>query len=116
MANPAPCMRCDDVADADYFLTNRLDTPWPYPQATVALCFHCFVQTASDMSEAYQAAMKQIEEMQATGVLEQIEADDGEVKPAPAGTKSKAPKEPDKVTVPVGPEAAPEDEAADDLG
>ena len=116
MANPAPCMRCDDVPDADYFVTNRLDTPWPFEQSTVALCFHCFVQTANDMAEGYALAMKQLEEMSGPGVLESIEEDDG---PAPVAnpdpkSKSRPRSKPDPEPEP---EALPQEVAAThDLG
>jgi hypothetical protein len=116
MANPAPCNRCQQVPDADYFLTNRLDTPWPYDQSTVALCFHCFIATANDMAEGYRLAMEQLEAMEGPGVLESIEAEEGPVVPANPEPKSKSRRSEKPDAVPVAVPAAQEEQAADDLG
>lgn len=114
MAKPAPCQRCIDVADADYYLTNRLDNPWPFDQMTVALCFRCFIETAMQMAEAYEMAVQQLQAMEQPGALEQVEQDEGAVKVAPVEPKSKPRnrKAPEPITVPapVSEEGAPSDD------
>lgn len=89
MAKPAPCQRCLEVPDADYYLTNRLDAPWLFDQATVALCFSCLVQVAVAMAEAYQAAVAMLEANPEPGALEAVEAAEGPVEPVRIEPKSK---------------------------
>lgn len=92
MANPAPCSNCLEVADAEFYVTNRLGVPWPFDQSTVALCVPCFIQVGITMGEALQMAMAELEAMAEPGTLEQIEADEGPVTVAPATRKSRKPK------------------------
>lgn len=114
MAKPAPCQRCLEVADADYYLTNRLEAPWLFDQATVSLCFSCLVQVVMAMAEAYQEAVAMLEANPEPPALEAVEADEGPVKVVPSGTKSKR----QKVTTPEAvnsPEAVtPEEGHTDD--
>lgn len=107
MAKPAPCQRCLEVPDADYYLTNRLDNPWPFDQGTVALCFSCLVQVAMQMAEAYSQAVALLEADPEPGALEAIEADEGPVQPVRVQPKSKSRKAPEEVpaTVPAITEA-----------
>lgn len=94
MANPAPCSNCLEVADAEFYVTNRLGVPWPFEQSTVALCVPCFIQVGITMGTALQAAMAELEAMAEPGTLEAIEADEGPVTVAPATTKRRKTKAP----------------------
>jgi hypothetical protein len=114
MAKQMPCQRCLNVADADYFLTNRLDNPWLFDQATVALCFQCLMETTAQMGEAYAQALAWMAENPEPGVLESIETDEGpqpaaEEVPRPRG-KAKAAAEPVRVASEVTEAAATADD------
>lgn len=109
MAKPAPCQRCLEVPDADYYFTNRLDNPWPFEQATVALCFSCMVQVVMEMAEAYRAAVAMLEAKPEPGALEAVEAAEGPVEPVRIEPKSKSRKAPAPEAVNV-PETATEKE------
>lgn len=113
MAKPAPCQRCLEVPDADYFLSNRLDNPWPFEQSTVSLCFSCLVQVVMQMAEAYQAAVAMLEANPEPGALEAVEADEGPVQPVRIQPKSKRPKPQAEETVTV-PSTTPQEEAGAD--
>jgi hypothetical protein len=114
MAKQMPCQRCLNVADADYFLTNRLDNPWLFDQATVALCFQCLMETTAQMGEAYAQALAWMAENPEPGVLESIETDEG-----PQSAAEEVPRPPRKAKAAVEParvasEVAQEAEAAHD--
>ena len=138
MANPAPCAACLEVADAEFYVTNRLGVPWPFDQSTVALCVPCFINTGIQMGQALQAAIAEMgsfehshtwdddgycEECgedsgpaQKPGALEQVEADEGKVKVAAASPK-RSRKKNQAAPQPEPDAALPEEsEAADDHG
>lgn len=99
MAQPAPCASCLEVADAEFYVTNRLGVPWPFDQSTVALCVPCFINVGIQMGQALQAAMAELEAMAEPGALEQVEAEEGPVAVASATSKSRRKvKEPAPVT------------------
>jgi hypothetical protein len=66
-----------EVQDAEFYVTNRLEVPWPFGQSTVALCVPCVINFGIQMGEALQAAMAEMaaaETPEGPGVLEQMEA------------------------------------------
>lgn len=114
MANPAPCQACLEVADAEFYVTNRLGVPWPFEQPTVALCVPCFINCGIQMGEALQMALAEFEANAEPGALEQIEAAEGRGPVTKAGTKRR-PKPKVEVTIPATePPATQEAEATDD--
>jgi hypothetical protein len=88
MAKPSPCQRCLQVPDADFYLTNRLDAPWVFDQATVSLCFECLVESVRMMAQAYAQAVAQLAAEQGPGILAEI--DDAERLGAVTETRPKS--------------------------
>lgn len=113
MANPLPCQACLEVADAEFMVSNRLGVPWPFEQSTVSLCVPCFINVGIQMGTALQAALAEMEGPAEPGVLESIEADEGEVKPAPANSKSRSRKTAPASVQTIDPPPAQEAEATD---
>lgn len=113
MANPLPCQACLEVADAEFMVSNRLGVPWPFEQSTVALCVPCFINVGISMGTALQAALAEMEGPSEPGVLEAIEADEGEVRPAPVEPKRRPPRKAATATLEVEP-APPEEAPASD--
>jgi hypothetical protein len=89
MANPAPCQACLEVADAEFYVTNRLGVPWPFEQPTVALCVPCVINFGITMGEALQLALAEMTQMTEPGALEAVEADEGRGPVTPAHSKSR---------------------------
>jgi hypothetical protein len=96
MANPIPCGKCQQVADADLLVTDRTPDFQLLGVPTSGLCVQCYIEHAMELANALQAAYAAIEaEGQQPGVLERVEQDEGEVvaaDPLPEPPKSKAPK------------------------
>ena len=113
MANPIPCGRCDEVADADLLVTDRTPDFQLLGVPTSGLCVRCYIEHAMQLANAIQAAMAEMEKLpDAPGVLESVEADEGEVTPAERVEplpKSKAKKEPAAASVSNGTETAAAD-------
>ena len=114
MANPAPCQACLETPDAEFCITNRLNVPWPFEQAVVNVCVPCLINLGITMGQALQAALTEMEAHPEPGALEQVEADEGKVRPATSGRK----RSPRKKTAPAPsqpePALTPEGAAADD--
>jgi hypothetical protein len=114
MANPIPCQACLEVADGEFFVTNRLAVPWPFEQSTVCLCVPCFIQTGISMGEALQAAMAELEKMANPEELAQIQANEAADATAhqaeKRSRKSKAAPQPEPVHAAVSEEAPASDE------
>jgi hypothetical protein len=87
MANPIPCVRCLEVADAHFLLTNRTEIPWTFDQATVGICMMCLIQEAGAWAQAMTSLESLAEEPTEPGALELMEADDGKVPVASAAPK-----------------------------
>jgi len=81
MAKPAPCQACLETPDAEFYVTNRLDVPWPFDQPTVALCYRCFISLGLQLGQAIEAALASLGEMAADAPETAAEAG-----PAPEGT------------------------------
>jgi hypothetical protein len=83
MANPIPCGRCNDVADADLLVTDRTPEFTLLGVPTTGLCVLCYINHAMELANAIQASMAEIEaQPDAPGVLESVEADEGKVEAA----------------------------------
>lgn len=98
MANPIPCGKCDQVADADLLVTDRTPDFQLLGVPTSGLCVMCYINHAMQLANAIQAAMEAQEaDGGPAGVLEQVEADEGpqEVQESvPAAPKSRKKTEP----------------------
>jgi hypothetical protein len=80
VANPIPCGKCQQVADADLLVTDRTPDFQLLGVPTSGLCVQCYIEHAMELANALQAAYAAIEaEGQQPGVLEQVEQDEGEV-------------------------------------
>ena len=94
MANPIPCGKCDQVADADLLVTDRTPDFQLLGVPTSGLCVMCYINHAMQLANAIQAAMEAAEaEGEPVGVLAAVEADEGpqEVQdPVPPAPKRKA--------------------------
>lgn len=116
MPNAAPCQSCLEVSDAEFCVTNRLAVPWPFEQAVVNLCVPCLINLGISMGTALQEAIAMMEAEQASGALEQVEADEGAVKPAPVPRKRRSRKTAPAALQVVEPEVPEETEAPHDEG
>ena len=114
MANPMPCQACLEVADAEFFVTNRLGVPWTFEQSTVALCVPCFIRTGIAMGEALQAAMAELEAMASPEELAQIEANEAGQPEAVEAPKRSRKSKPAPEPATVAAQAAEEAPASDD--
>jgi hypothetical protein len=109
-----PCQACLEVADAEFFVTNRLGVPWTFEQSTVALCVPCFIRVGIAMGEALQAAYAEMEAQAPPEVLEQLQANEAaepEPESEPKRSRKRATQSVQTVTIPAVPEEAP---ASDD--
>lgn len=113
MANPIPCGKCDEVADADLLVTDRTPDFQLLGVPTSGLCVMCYINHAMQLANAIQAAMEQAQlGGEPEGVLAAVEADEGpqevedRVPPAP---KRKAKAEPAAVAANHSPEEAASD-------
>ena len=114
MANPAPCQACLETPDAEFCVTNRAAVPWPFEQAVVNLCVPCLINLGITMGTALQEAIASMEAEAGPGALEQVEADEGVVRPVAAKSKRRPRK---KATAPVAvidPEVPEATEASND--
>lgn len=113
MANPIPCGKCQEVADADLLVTDRTPDFTLLGVPTTGLCVMCYINHAMELANALSAAMAEVQaEGEQPGVLAQVEADEGpqEVQESvPAAPKSRK-----KVEAPAA--AAVSAEAAADAG
>lgn len=109
MANPIPCGKCQQVADADLLVTDRTPDFQLLGVPTTGLCVQCYIEHAIQLANALQAAMAQIEaEGGPAGVLAEIEHDEGEVvaaDPVPPAPKSRKKAEPQETAQVNGTEA-----------
>lgn len=94
MANPIPCGKCQEVADADLLVTDRTPDFQLLGVPTSGLCVRCYIEHAMELANALSAAMAQLEaEGDPDGVLAEIERDEGpqevqeSVPPAPKSRK-----------------------------
>ena len=116
MANPIPCDRCGQVADAEFVVTDRTPDFAILGAPTQGICARCMVMLGEALRQALEAAYAEQEEFRKQweadhpeeasgevqalaesvgtepGVLEQVEAEEGRVHPAPqsASTKRKS--------------------------
>jgi hypothetical protein len=90
MAQNIPCAVCNQVTDAEWLVTNRTDEWDEDMPRTFGICQMCLVRTSLQLVglDADALLSSQSEQPEGPGVLEQIEADEGEVKPAPSRTRS----------------------------
>lgn len=113
MANPIPCGKCDEVADADLLVTDRTPDFQLLGVPTTGLCVMCYINHAMQLANAIQAAMEAAQaEGEPVGVLAAVEADEGpqEVQEAvPPAPKSRKKAEPAAVAVNHGAEATASD-------
>lgn len=114
MANPMPCQACLEVADAEFFVTNRLGVPWTFEQSTVALCVPCFIRVGIAMGEALQAAYAEMEAQAPPEVLEQLQANEAAEPEPPPEPKRSRKRAPEPAPVPVHAEVSTEAPASDD--
>ena len=101
MANPIPCGKCQEVADADLLVTDRTPDFQLLGVPTSGLCVRCYIEHAMELANALSAAMAQLEaEGDPDGILEAIETDEGAqpvndpVPPAPKSRKKAEASEP----------------------
>ena len=98
MANPIPCGVCGEVADSDLLVSDRTPEFQILGQSTMGMCVQCFIERGMLLANALQAAYAEMEKAgDQPGLLESVEADEGEVTPAdplPPAPKSKKTKEP----------------------
>ena len=134
MANPIPCDRCGQVADAEFVVTDRTPDFAILGAPTQGICARCMVMLGDALRQALEAAYAEQEafreqweaehpeqaqgEVQGVtqsvgtepGVLEQVEADEGRAQVVPQSASPKrrrkpAPEETDQ-TVPAEVEAS----------
>ena len=93
MANPIPCGKCQEVADADLLVTDRTPDFTLLGVPTTGLCVMCYINHAMELANALSAAMAEVQaEGEPVGVLAAVEADEGAQPvndPVPAAPKSR---------------------------
>lgn len=96
MANPIPCGICQQVADAEFLVTDRTPDFQILGVPTTGMCVQCFVVKGLEIAQALQTALEQVQaEGETPGVLEAVEADEGvqgvadPLPPAPKSRKAK---------------------------
>ena len=98
MANPIPCGKCNEVADADLLVTDRTPDFQLLGVPTSGLCVRCYIEHAMELANALSAAMAALEaEGDPDGVLKAIEQDEGPQpveEAVPAAPKSRKKAEP----------------------
>lgn len=113
MANPIPCDRCGQVADAEFVVTDRTPDFSILGAPTQGICVSCMILLGKALGEALEAAYAEQEAFQRqweadhpgeapgevqdpltsvgteAGVLEQVEAEEGRFHPAPQSAPTK---------------------------
>lgn len=113
MAQPIPCAVCGEQPDADWMVTARTEATGWEPGTTVGLCVNCWIGLAFAKAEEIMGDQPAGPETppEEPGVLEQVEADEGEQPVARRNGRARK-SEPEPEPEP-GPQPEAEPEAAD---
>lgn len=111
MAGSQTCYTCNLNPDAEFFLTDRHVYPDMdlLPQPTIAICMDCLINLGREFEKARLVAIQSAPDSVGTGVLEQIEGDEGAT---PIASASPSPKRRRQTTAPEDDTAVPEETEA----